>query len=314
MIIKTFDPVTMKEKETISQVISVIYNKRFYKVGSFEIHTTSDKFEENDIIAFMSEGKMHSGIVMKIFESTEKKIVSGYDLKGMYCFRYITAPTEYEGTPDAILKDIVTEYFTTGDRAIPKFSIMPSVIDGENTVFLPENGYVEKAIESFGVIHEIGTDICFDVSGKLEFTTLKGMDKSKYIKFGRKFHNIEKTEYTKDLFNTYNVGYSLDEEGNEFVIGEQKGLLRRECYKEKNISEYLSEKAATETLRAEANEKYKYGVDYDLGDYVTVIHQNKETVKQITEVKEVYEKNKRIIVPVFGVEKENPIKKILRGE
>ena len=69
MIIKTYDAETLQEKETISEIISVIFNRRFYKVGSFEIQTTSDKFETGDIIAYFYNGEIRSGIVMKIVEN-----------------------------------------------------------------------------------------------------------------------------------------------------------------------------------------------------------------------------------------------------
>ena len=49
MIIKTFDPQTLQEKETISKLTSVIWNDRFYKVGSFEIQTTSNKFKKEGV-------------------------------------------------------------------------------------------------------------------------------------------------------------------------------------------------------------------------------------------------------------------------
>ena len=134
------------------------------------------------------------------------------------------------------------------------------------------------------------------------------------IKFSRKNRTIESYELVNDIFNTYNVGYSTDENGTETVTGNATGFLRRECFKDKNIEEYLAEKAEIATLRGEANEKYVYGKDYELGDYVTVMTDEVQTVKQITEVKEVYEHGRSMIIPVFGTEKENPLKRILKGE
>ncbi len=313
MIVKTFDPETLQEKETITKITSLLFYDRFYKVGSFEIETTSDKFQENDIIAFASGGKMRSGIVLKVIQKNDMFSIFGYDLKGMYGFRYITAPATYKGTPDAVLKEMVTEFLKTGDRDIEKLEILEDSVQGEKITFTPEQGFLEDAIVSISSLYEVGTRVDFDLE-KMTFKTLKGEDRTASVVFGRRRRNIDSIEYTKDLFNTYNVGYTLDDDGDLVTVGDAKGLLRRECYKDKNIDEYLKEKAAVETLRAEANELYKYGVDYNLGDYVTIIKGNMSTVKQITEVKEVHEHGNTSFYPVFGTEKENPIKKLLRGE
>ena len=312
MIVKTFEPQTLKEKETITEIISLLYYDRFYKVGSFEIETTSDKFKINDVIAFASKGRIRSGIVLKIIEKDNTFSIFGYDLKGIYGFRHIHTPTEYIGTPDEVLKKMVTEFLKTSERNIEMLQISDSPVPGEEISFTPEQGFLEAAIISVSTLYEVGTRVDFDLE-RLIFMTLKGEDKTAHVAFGRRKRNIDTIEYTNDLFNTYNVGYTKDDEGNVVSVGNAKGILRRECYKDKNIEEYLKEKAEVETLRVEANELYKYGVDYNLGDYVTVIKGDLYTIKQITEVKEVHEHGQTSYYPVFGIEKENPIKKILKG-
>lgn len=311
MIIKTYNPETLQEKETISEITSVIFNRRFYKVGSFEIQTTSDKFEKNDIIAYSYNGEIRSGIVMKIVENNDAFNISGYDLKGIYGFRYIIEPTAISETPDAVIKSLVNQYLKTGDRNIEGLIVSSEAVEGDSITYTPSEGFLEKTIESIGLSYEIGTSIEFDLVN-MNFKTLKGEDRTLDVKFGRKYRNIEKVEHTKDLFNTYNVGYYLDGETLQ-SSGTAKGILRRECYKKDNIDEYLKEKAPIETIIAEANERYKYGVDYKLGDYVTVMTRTASTVKQITEIKEVHEHSRHTVIPVFGVEKENPIKKLMKG-
>ncbi len=311
MIIKTYNPETLQEKETISEITSIIFNRRFYKVGSFEIQTTSDKFETEDIIAYSYNGEIRSGIVMKISENNDTFNVSGYDLKGVYGFRYIAKPAEISGTPDEIIKSLVNEYLKTDDRNIEGLIVSSEAVVGDSIKYTPSEGYLEKTMESLGISHEIGTSIEFDLEN-LNFKTLKGEDRSQDVKFGRRYYNVEKIEHTKDLFNTYNVGYYLNEE----VLcssGTAKGILRREGCSRDKIDEFLKEKAPAETIVAEANEKYVYGVDYKLGDYVTVLTRTAETVKQITEIKEVHENSRHTVIPIFGVEKENPIKKLMKG-
>lgn len=312
MIVKTFNPETLEEKETITEIVSLLYYDRFYRVGSFEIETTSDKFAKNDIIAFASGGRIRSGIVLKIIEKDNSFSIFGYDLKGIYGFRHINDPAEYTGTPDEILRKMVTEFLKTGERNIEKLELSEGTIPGEKISYTSEQGFLENAMISVSTLYEIGTRVDFDLE-RLIFSTLKGEDKTQNIVFGRRKRNVDSIEYTEDLFNTYNFGYTRDDDGNIISVGNAKGILRRECYKDKNIKEYLKEKAEVETLRVEANELYKYGVDYNLGDYVTIIKGNMSTIKQITEIKEVHEHGETSYYPVFGNEKENPIKKILKG-
>ena len=311
MIIKTYNPEILEEKETISDIISVIFTSRFYRAGSFEIQTTSDKFDIGDIMAYSYNGEIRSGIVMKVVESNDTFNVSGYDLKGIYGFRYILQPTERTGTPDSIIKALINEYLKTGDRNVERLIISSEAVDGESITYTPNEGFLDKTIESLGVLYEIGTSIEFDMVN-LNFKTLKGEDRSQYITFGKRYHNVDNLEHTKDLFNTYNVGYYMNGEELQSV-GEAKGILRRECFKKENIEEYLKEKAPVETITAEANERCVYGVDYRLGDYVTVLTRTACTVKQITEIKEVHEGSHHAVIPVFGTEKENPIKKLMKG-
>ena len=53
------------------------------------------------------------------------------------------------------------------------------------------------------------------------------------------------------------------------------------------------------------------GAGPSLGDVVTIIFEGNETTKTVTEIETVIEHARKIITPVFGTEKENPIKKIL---
>ncbi len=313
MVVKTYDPVTLSEKETVTKITSMIWNRRFYKNGSFTMQTTSQVFAVNDIIAYKFGGEIRSGIIMKIVENMDGFTVSGYDLKGVFNFRYITGEKEYTGTPEQIAKNVASEYLLTENRALPLFEIEPdaSPEDAEKIIFTPEKGLLESTFETFCIANEIGIFIDFDLQ-KITMKTVFGRDRSDLIRFGRKYRNVENIEYTNDIFNTYNVIYSVDESENETVTGEASGFLRREGYSSKNPEEYLKEKSPIETVRAEATERYEYNVDYTLGDYVRVFKDNISTVKQITEIKEVHERGRSLIVPIFGTEKENPLTKLLK--
>ena len=48
------------------------------------------------------------------------------------------------------------------------------------------------------------------------------------------------------------MGYSKDENEAEIITGDAKGILRRECFSEKNIEEYLREKGDDIELEAQS--------------------------------------------------------------
>ena len=109
--------------------------------------------------------------------------------------------------------------------------------------------------------------------------------------------------------------YLVCEIQNEAIQSEgtATGILRREGATKDDVITYLAEKIPVETLRGTANDKLIYKKDWNLGDYVTVEFEDMTTTKQITEVQEVHEPNRNMVIPVFGSEKENIIKKIMRG-
>ena len=77
---------------------------------------------------------------------------------------------------------------------------------------------------------------------------------------------------------------------------------------------FLKENAAKETIEAEDSGRFTYRTDWSLGDYVTVrVAMPGEVLtldKQITEVREVYNRGETKIEPVFGEKKESLIKKM----
>lgn len=312
MILKVYDNVPTDGKfvckDVITRVKSVMWNRRFYTGGSFQISQTSTNLELLDIV---QHGK-NSGIVMKIAETYDGCEVYGYDLKSLFKFRYAIEPKTFSGFADEILKSISTEYLLTGDRMIDGLKINNETLGlSESKSITLDGENVCDVLDSFCTENEVGYDILFSDSG-MTFKVIKGTDRTSEVTFGRKYKNVDSIEYTRDLLDTYNTILSVSEaedENGEVITtyactGNENGIKRREG---------VDEKPEIETLRGTANDRLKYGTDWDLGDYVTVVHKNLATIKQITEVQEVYEPSNTRIIPVFGTEKENPIKKLLKG-
>lgn len=318
MIIKCYHPIPESGKfvcfHIITKAVSAIWTKKFYDSGSFQLSLTKNCLQPNDIILHGG----NSGIVMKTEETLSGCTIYGYALKGITQFRHIYQPKTYSGNAEEIIKLIAKDTLQTGKRAIEGLVIAENHLELSETKELTcDNVNVADKLKQFSLEEGIGFDITFSEDGLL-FDVCTGRDMRDTITFSRNFRNVDDLTYTTDNYNTYNVAYSKTEteETGEYEYtesGDAEGILRREGASDKDPETFLKEKAPVETLRGSANDKMQYGTDWKLGDYVTCIFGDRSTVKQITEVKEVYEKNGCKIIPVFGTEKENIVTKILKG-
>lgn len=314
MIIKYYDK-NYKDKFSCKQVCtkckSIIWTKLFYDVGNFEITEPTEIPEIGDIIVHGP----HCGIVCRIFDSNQSVKVYGYDLKGLLNFRYLTTYLTDEEFVEKIIKDIATETLCVGKRTIKGLEIEPvseSTTDKVSEEYVVANIKAADAIKNLSSTYEIGWDITFQ-EDKLTFSTKKGADLSEQIVFSKKFRNVEKVEYENSIFDSANTVYG--DESVHFENEEPEGINRLECGltdSNSSIEEFLKSKKPAETIKGTANEKMIYGEDYNIGDYVTVMHNNISTVKQITKVEFVYEPCNSKIIPTFGDIKENILKKIAR--
>ena len=314
MIIKYYDN-NYKDKFFCKKVCtrckSIIWTKLFYDVGNFEMTEPAEIPEIGDIVVHGN----HCGIVCRIFESNQGVKVYGYDLKGLLNFRYITTYSTEEELVEKIIKDIAIETLQTGKRKIEGLEVETAnenITDKVSEAYIVEKIKAADAIKNISGTYEIGWDITFQ-EDKLLFSTKKGVDLSKQIVFSKKFRNVEKVEYDKSIFDSANTVYEGD--NVHFEDEEPVGINRRECGltdSNSTIEEFLKSRKPAETIKGTANEKMIYGKDYNIGDYVTVMHNNISTMKQITKVEFVYETCNSKIIPTLGEIKENILKKIAR--
>lgn len=321
MLIKCYHPIPENGKfrcfHVITKAVSVIWTKKFYDIGSFQLSLKESCLQPNDIIL---HGE-NCGIVMKTEDTFGGCTVYGYTLKGLTKFRHIYQPQTYAGTAEEIIKAVAKDTLQTGKRKIEGLTIAENHLDlSDSKELICDNVNVADKLKQFSSEEEIGFDITFSESGMV-FDVCVGRDMRKKITFSRERRNMDDLTYTADYYNTYNAVYGKKEtedaetsEEYEYTeSGNAEGILRREGASDKDAESFLKENAPIQTLRGNANDRLSYGTDWKLGDYVTCKFRNLSTEKQITEVKEVYEKNGCKIIPVFGTEKENIISKILKG-
>jgi hypothetical protein len=309
----------------ITDYISAIWTKKFYDVGNFEMHLAVNNphlsyLVEDSII--YNNGKY--GVILYKQQTYNDVKILGCDLKGLMALRKVAG--NKNGNVETVIKNYVADS-TSGSRAFDLFSLKTNQNRGATINWAIDGlSMLDIELKKICEANNIGYDVTVE-SNLLKFDILQGTDRTNEVTFSVDFKNIGDFDYSKDLLNSVNTVYNDNNATiTEHYISVFSGLNRKEgIAKETGTSDeintktnaYLVEKSAKENLSCEANNKLVYGVDYFLGDTVTLVvnvfGEILTTEKQITEVQEVYEKNNIRTIPTFGIVKENVIKKILRG-
>lgn len=300
---------------------SCMWNLRFYDAGSFQFNLQGNVFSVGDIVR---QGDK-AGIVMKVFKDGFNVIVYGYTLNAITKFRHVYPSATYAGTPEQIITSVASDTLTQNERAIPKLTVLQNQTSKSDEYTLNfENNNVFDKLSEFTKLTEVSYDILFTEDDNLVFKCIQGRNMTNFIMFGPRYKTVDSIEYVQDDYNSKNVVLTKREEYNSDIgknvivqttVGSASGFLRREAATD-NYDEaqtIINNNKMSESLKGVANDKRIYKKDWFLGDYVTVAFKDLITEKQIVEVQEIYEKSNTTIIPIFGEEKINPIKKLMQG-
>ena len=244
-----------------------------------------------------------------------------------------------KGNGESVIKHYVTMHVTEAtdeDRRIARFTIDENLGRGLASVawqakFTP----LSDELSAIGRFVGLGWGVWLDEENKkYRFDVVPGLDRTVNqsdlppVIFSRAYKSLQSGSYTYDGLSGVNTVYTRGngEEEEQFVdkIANGTGIDRREgttAVSSDDVTEvrdggtaFLKENAAKETIEAEDSGRFTYRTDWSLGDYVTVrVAMPGEVLtldKQITEVREVYNRGGTKIEPVFGEKKESLIKKM----
>lgn len=296
-----------------------------------------------------------TGIILYRHAESNTITVKGYDLKYFCRSRIIIPPFVYKDNPQPIdgyerqkgNAETVIKYYadrqmiTTEDtnRKIPHLVCAADSQKGERIAWQAKFTHLDDELEKICKYAKMGYDITFDADNKqFVFDICIGTDRTVSqsenapVIFCNEYRNISQIEYTEDWLTAKNLAYvgGNGEEEEQFIFAEpsedyENDFMRIESYtsvSSDDVSEvedggaaYLEENKKSETVSGTANSKYKYKIDWNLGDYVTAkmkaFGSTMSVDEQIIGVNEVYERDSVIITPVFS--KDNLLKKILKG-
>lgn len=347
MDLYVFDP-NYNKIAVIDSYTSLIWTKRYYDIGDCEIYisATTKSLDVLRIGNFVmrSDDDMICRIEKIQIETDVEEgnfiIATGYDCKKILNQRVIWDQTNYSGTAENFIRQLITANLispTIASRAIPNFQL--STEQGyietteEQVTFDPLGDKVISICKTFGY----GCKVVFDQELKqFTFELYKGIDRSysqtenSYVVFSPEFDNLSSTTYESDNSEVCNVALVAGEgEGvarKKITCGEASGINRYELFVDaKDISSYTNgevvidynqalinrgfEKLAEHVVitsyegQVETGRMYRYKDDWLLGDIVQVKNELGIMIaSRIIEVIESYNDEGYTVIPTFEFE------------
>ncbi len=309
-MISIYDPLSLNRLCNIVSSQSVIWNRKFYDVGTFEIHLSSS----NEYQEFIKKGNIivhgqNAGIILCASKSKSDIKIIGYDLKGICSQRIVVPPFVYSESPttlegydrikgnaETVMKHYVDSQLvnpTDTDRKIQNLVISSDLKLGINMAWQAKFSLLSQELNKIGLYAGLGYDITFDEATKeLIFDVETGIDRTvnqrdvSPVVFCKEYRNISDYEYERNAKDAVNVAYigGNGEEEQQYItkLGDlrQTGIYRQEGFSEVNSDDvqevedgglaYIKENQESETIETETNSRYKYNEDWFLGDYVTL--------------------------------------------
>ena len=335
MEIRVYSP-TLSFIGSIEDHTSLIWLRRYYAPGEFEIHVPITKknleyLQPGNIIT--KRGSAEAGVIESARNTETSKqndaIRSGRFLSSYFSRRLIKQTTNFRGTPEKVMHDMINNATT-----IPLVECGHLKGIGGNVAFQATMKNLQTYLTKVARGAELGYRLRPDFRGKkLIFEVYQGVDRTLSggvngrVVFSEKYENANNAEYRYDdqLQKTMVYVGGEGEGANRIyeTVGSGVGLGLREAFVDaKDIASegltgaeyraalrqrgimYMQENGIIESFEPniDANRSFVYKEHYDLGD-VVVTHKESWgffSQKRITQIEEVYESGAYFVIPTFG--------------
>ena len=210
-MIKIYDK-TLKPLCVLAKVNSVQWTKRFYDVGSFELHLNPT--DEN--LAYIKEDCFMShndnwGIILYLEQTKYDVKICGYDLKGLLKRRKCEG--EKSGNAETVIKSYVSENLITATdtkRRISNFANAVNQNRGGDMSWVCEDLKLDIEINKLCLAASLGYEVSI-VNNIFTFDVKQGVDRTKSqstvppVMFCKQFKNISDFDYIKDDLTSCNT-------------------------------------------------------------------------------------------------------------
>lgn len=335
MEIRVYTP-ELKFLGVIESFKSLIWRRKYYEPGQFELHAPGTKenielLKAGNIIT--KRGSKEAGVIGE-FKDTEKGrdsqiIRKGYFLSVYLDRRLIKTTVTFNGTYENAMRHLVTQVTPIPLLELGKLNNYKETARLQVT-YKQLGTYLTKIAKCSGLGYRIRPDF---KTKKLYFEVYSGVDhttkqkEEPHVIFSGKYENLNKVDYAANDNKYKNKFYIGGQgEGKDRIVeildyGATGTDLREVFIDAKDLKQGdLTEQQYREVLRQRGKEKaenfkryesmeaevadtnFKYKVHWDLGDKVTALKKEWGLTlhKRITEVEEVYENGGITITPVLG--------------
>ena len=324
---------------TLDSFTSLIWDRKYYDVGSFELHAETKYFELLvDAKYLWSESFVDTAVIENIVLDRENHdlTVSGNFLDEILRDRIITDVINENKTPEEFMLDWINRYCIADPaRRIDKLKLQNATGIGYKVPVQTRGDELPSKIREIATPQECGFRLRYDYYQNVMWPEIyQGKDrteeqtKNSLAVFSDDDDSATMSSYTRDNTNVRNFAYVAGEGDDNarmiVTVDQTSGEKRRELwvdardvqrddgesddsYREKLLQrgkEKLSELRLSESCEfapEEAN-SLKYGIDYDLGDLCT-IHDQGTGIKYNARVEEVsisIEEGSITVTPTLG--------------
>lgn len=279
---------------SISVYSSLIWDRRYYEPGVFELHTSVDYFTMMNTSKYLwRNDRKELGIIREVeYAQTDKgernAFCKGYFAEKLLDNRVIQRSLNLTGTPEEISRQLVTDFFispTDTDRTFPQIVLGEVAGIGTSTHVQTTGTVVGEKMYEIEQTQEMTHSLEFDYeSNLLRLVIWKGLDRTddqtenSWAVFSDKFKNVKDVVYDRDESEYKNYAYVAGEgEGSARVVVEIDNRSdpdeeRRELYVDaRDLQKETETKTYTDAeyeqlLRQRGLEKLK---EYDLIETVS---------------------------------------------
>lgn len=216
---------------------SLIWNRRYYEPGVFEIHTAVEYFPLlNSGLYIFRHDRKELGVIRNVNYSqtndgARTAFCKGYFAEHLLDGRVIIPAVNITGTPEEIGRQLVQSYFIApadNDRAFPHLKLGEARGLGESTRLQNTGDHVGEKLYELEQTQELSHRLVFDFEENvLTFETWAGLDRTddqeinSPATFSNAFYNVKNVVYDRDDSSAANFAYVLGEgEGADRVVVE----------------------------------------------------------------------------------------------
>ena len=314
-----------EELGTIDDFASLIWDRKLYDVGSFELHCSQSLFTTLFEGKYLwSESFVDTAVIQSIVLDREKQelTVTGNFLDEILRDRIITDIINETKTPEQFMQDWINNYCinpSDESRKISKLKLIPETGIGNKVAVQTRGDELPSKIREIATPQECGFRLRYDYYQNIMWPEIyRGLDrtesqnKNSLAIFSDDEDTAELKNYTRDTKDYKNFAYVAGEGDDNarivVTVDQTNGEARRELwvdardvqreegesdnsYQEKLIQrgkDKLTESRIAETTEfsPEDTTSLLYGTDYDLGDLCTIADQ-KTGIKYDARVEEV---------------------------